>query len=56
MAGEVSKVNKGHLDNLIYNHDELVDIGIKIKNNYRCATLSPLTVKTIRRLRLNRRG
>ena len=54
MAGEVSKVNKGHLDNLTYNHDELVDIGIKMKNDYRCATVSPLTVKTIRKLRLNR--
>ena len=54
MAGEVSKVNKGHLDDLIYNHDELVYIGIKI--NYRCATLRPLTVKIIRRLRLNRQG
>ena len=56
MAGEVSKVNKGHLDNLTYNHDELVDIGMKMKNDYRCDTLSPITVKTIRRLRLNRKG
>ena len=56
MAGEVSKVNNGHLDNSIYNHHELVYIGIKIKNNYRCATLRSLTVKTIRRFRLNRQG
>ena len=51
MAGEVSKVTKGHLDNQTYNHDELVDIGIKMKNDYRCTILSPFTVKAIRRLR-----
>ena len=55
MTGEVNKVNRGQLDNLTYNHEELVDIGIRIKNDYRCATLGPSTVKTIRRLRLNRR-
>ena len=54
MTGEVSKVNKGHLDNSTYNHDELVDIGIRMKNDYKCATLSPSTVIIIRRLRLNR--
>ena len=56
MTGEVNKVNRGQLDNLTYNHEELVDIGIRIKNDYRCATLGPSTVKTIRRLRLNRQG
>ena len=54
MACEVSKVTKGHLDYLTYNHDRLVEIGIKMKKDYRCAVLSPSTVKTIRRLRLNR--
>ena len=54
MAYEVSKVTKGHLDYLTYNHNKLVEIGIKMKKDYRCAVLSPSTVKTIRRLRLNR--
>ena len=54
MACEVSKVTKDHLDYLIYNNDKLVEIGIKMKKDYRCAVLSPSTVKTIRRLRLNR--
>ena len=56
MAGEVSQVNKGHLDNSIFNNDELVYIGIKIRNNHRCAALRSLTVKTIRRSGLNRQG
>ena len=56
MAYEVSKVTKGHLDYLTYNHNKLVEIGIKMKKDYRCAVLSPSTVKTIRRLRLNRQG
>ena len=34
MAGEVSKVNKGQLDNSIFNHDELDYMGIKNKNNH----------------------
>ena len=56
MAGEVGKVNNGHLDNSIYNHDELVYIGIKIMNINKCATLRSLTVKTIRRFRLSGQG
>ena len=60
MAGEVSKVTRGdtrsYPDHLTYNHDELVEIGTKMKKDYRCAVPSPSTVKTIRRLKLNRQG
>ena len=51
-----AKVTKGHIDYLTYNHDKLVEIGIKMKKDYRCAVLSPSSVKYIRRLRLNRQG
>ena len=54
MECEVNKVNKGHLNHLTYDHDKLVEIGTKMKNDYRFAVLSPSTVKIIRRLRLNR--
>ena len=45
MACEVSKVTKGHIDYLTYNHNKLVEIGIKMKKDYRCTVLSPSTVK-----------
>ena len=56
MACEVNKVTKDHLNHLTYDHGKLVMIGTKMKKDYRFDVLSPSTVKTIRRLRLNRRG
>ena len=56
MTSEVNKATKGHLNHLTYDHDKLVEIGTKMKNDYRFVVLSPSTVKIIRRLRLNRRG
>ena len=52
MAGEASKVIRGYPDHCTYNHDELVEIGTKMKKDYRCAVLRPSTVKTIRRLQI----
>ena len=56
MACEVNKVTRGHLGHLTYDHDRLVEIGTKMKNDYRFSVLNPSTVKIIRRLRLNKQG
>ena len=42
MACEVNKVNKGHLNHLTYDHDKLVEIGIKMRKDYRFAVLKSI--------------
>ena len=54
MACEDNKVTKGH--HLTYDHDKLVEIGTKMKNDYRFSVISPSTVTVIRRLRLSKKG
>ena len=56
MTCEVNKVTRGHLGHLTYDHDNLVEIGMKMKNDYRFSVLNPSTVKNVRRLRLNKQG
>ena len=54
MACEDNKFTKGHVDHLTYDHDKLVEIGTKVKNDYRFSVISPSTVKITRRLRSNK--
>ena len=56
MASEGNKVTRDHLGHLTYAYDRLVEIRMKMKNDYRFSVLNPPTAKIIRRLRLNKLG